>query len=111
MGLSSVNNGAHAYTARAVDAAGNAATSAPVSVTVNIPPGGGGGSGYTAVGGKLLEDGVAIQLFGLNWFGLETSNHVLHGLWTGRPLAEFIADVKSKGFTALRLPVSPETNV
>jgi endoglucanase len=30
-------------------------------------------------------------------------------LWTGRALADFLADFKSKGFTALRLPVSPET--
>jgi endoglucanase len=108
--LTSANNGSHSYTARAVDAAGNARTSTAVSVTVNIPGGGGGGgTGYTAVGGKLLKDGVEIKLFGLNWFGLETSNHVLHGLWTGRPLAEFLADFKSKGFNALRFPVSPET--
>jgi endoglucanase len=45
----------------------------------------------------------------LNWFGLETSNHVLHGLWTGRGIDDFLADFKSKGFTALRLPLSPET--
>ncbi|HEU4734447.1 MAG TPA: cellulase family glycosylhydrolase [Kofleriaceae bacterium] len=109
VGLSSINNGTHAYTARAFDAAGNATTSAPVAVTVNIPTGGGGGAGYTAVGGRLFKDGSEIKLFGLNWFGLETSNHVLHGLWTGRPLADFLADIKSKGFNALRFPVSPET--
>jgi endoglucanase len=108
--LTSANNGAHTYTARAIDAAGNAATSTSVSVTVNIAGGGGGGgAGYTAEGGKLRRDGVEIKLFGLNWFGLETSNHVLHGLWTGRPMADFLADIKSKGFNALRLPVSPET--
>jgi endoglucanase len=109
VGLTSASNGTHAYTARAVDGAGNATTSAAVSVTVNITAGGGGGTGYTASGGKLFKDGSEIRLFGLNWFGLETSNHVLHGLWTGRPLAEFLADFKSKGFNALRFPVSPET--
>lgn len=108
VGLTSTNNGTHSYTARAFDAAGNATTSAAVSVTVNIP-GTGNGPGYTAVGGRLFRDGTEIKLFGLNWFGLETSNHVLHGLWTGRALADFLADFKSKGFTALRLPVSPET--
>ena len=108
VGLTSTNNGTHAYTARAFDAAGNATTSTPVSVTVNIPSGG-NVPGYTAVGGKLFKDGSVIKLFGLNWFGLETSNHVLHGLWTSRPLADFVADFKTKGFTALRLPVSPET--
>jgi endoglucanase len=108
--MTSASNGAHTYTARAVDAAGNATTSGAVTVTVNIATGGGGGgTGYTVAGGKLFKDGSEIKIFGLNWFGLETSNHVLHGLWTGRGLASFLADFKSKGFTALRLPVSPET--
>jgi len=113
--LTAANNGSHAYTAKAFDAAGNAATSAVVSVTVNIPAAGGGGgggspgAGYTAANGTLFKDGAEITLFGLNWFGLETPNHVLHGLWTGRPLANFLADIKSKGFNALRIPVSPET--
>jgi endoglucanase len=107
--LTSANNGTHTYTATASDGAGNAATSTAVTVTVNIPGGTGGGTGYTASAGKLFKDGAQIKLFGLNWFGLETSNHVLHGLWTGRPLANFLTDIKSKGFNALRLPVSPET--
>ena len=107
----SANNGSHVYTAKAFDAAGNVATSTAVPVTINIPVAGGGGSGtgYSTAGGRLVKDGVALELFGLNWFGLETSNHVLHGLWTGRPLANFLSDIKSKGFNALRIPVSPET--
>jgi len=108
VGLTSASNGTHTYTAKAFDAAGNATTSAPVSVTVNIASGG-TGTGYTAAGQKVFKDGSEIKLFGLNWFGLETSNHVLHGLWTSRPLADFLADFKAKGFTALRFPVSPET--
>jgi len=106
--LTSTNNGTHTYTAKAFDAAGNATTSAPVSVTVNIGTGG-TGTGFTVAGQHLFKDGSEIKLFGLNWFGLETSNHVLHGLWTGRGLDDFLADFKAKGFTALRLPVSPET--
>jgi len=51
---------------------------------------------------------VEIELFGLNWFGMETSNHVVHGLWTGRQIASFLSDIESKGFNALRLPLSPE---
>jgi endoglucanase len=106
--LTAASNGSHSYTARAVDAAGNATTSSAVAVTVNIQ-GGGGGGGYTSGGSKVFKDGAEIKLFGLNWFGLETPNHVLHGLWTGRGMSDFLADFKSKGFTALRLPVSPET--
>jgi endoglucanase len=108
VGLTSTNNGTHTYTAKAFDAAGNATTSAPVSVTVNIGTGG-TGTGFTVAGQRIFKDGSEIKLFGLNWFGLETSNHVLHGLWTGRGLDDFLAQFKSKGFTALRLPLSPET--
>jgi len=39
--LTAASNGTYSLTARALDAAGNAATSAPVNVTVNIPSGGG----------------------------------------------------------------------
>ena len=104
--LTAANNGTHSYTARAVDNAGNAAISATVTVVVNIP---GGSTGYTTSGGRLFRDGTELRLFGLNWFGLETPDRVLHGLWTGRQLADFLADFKSKGFNALRLPVSPQT--
>jgi endoglucanase len=109
--LTAANNGTHSYTAKAFDAAGNTGTSSVLNVVVNIPTGGGGGpgTGYTTSGGKLFKDGSLIKLFGLNWFGLETTNHVLHGLWTGRGLANFLKDIKSKGFTALRFPVGPET--
>jgi len=63
----------------------------------------------TVLNQALSRAGYEVRLTGINWFGLETSNHVLHGLWTGRALADFLADFKSKGFNALRIPVSPET--
>jgi aryl-phospho-beta-D-glucosidase BglC (GH1 family) len=106
--FTAANNGTHVFTAKAYDAAGNGATSAAVSVVVNIS-GGSTAPVYTAAGGKFLKDGKELTLYGLNWFGLETSDRILHGLWTGRLLDDFLADFKSKGFNALRLPVSPET--
>jgi endoglucanase len=63
---------------------------------------------YSTSGGKFLKDGAALQLYGLNWFGMETDTRILHGLWTGRQLDDFLADFISKGFNALRLPLSPE---
>jgi len=115
--ITAASNGTHSFTARAYDAAGNVGISSAVSVTVSISTGGGGGGGggstgapvYTAANGKFLKDGSEIKLFGLNWFGLETPDRVLHGLWTGRQLSAFLSDFKSKGFNALRIPVSPET--
>jgi len=64
---------------------------------------------YSTANGKLFKDGAEIQLFGLNWFGMETPDRVLHGLWTGRQTADFLADIKNRGFNALRIPLSPET--
>src|SRR5262245_17618588 len=53
-------------------------------------PGGPGGPGTTS-GGKgyfhtegsriVDESGRAVRLTGVNWFGLETQNFTLHGLW------------------------------
>ncbi len=106
--LTSAQNGTRSYTARAYDAAGNSATSTAVTVTVNISGGNPGTPVYTAAGGRFLKDGVALELFGLNWFGMETPDRVLHGLWTGRQLDDFLADFRSKGFNALRLPLSPQ---
>jgi endoglucanase len=68
----------------------------------------GPGPVYSVSGGRFLKDGAEIKLYGLNWFGMETSDHVLHGLWTGRQLDDFLSDFVSKGFNALRLPLSPE---
>jgi len=68
----------------------------------------GTGTVYSAASGKLYKNGAEIKMFGLNWFGMETPNRVLHGLWTGRQLDDFLADFQSKGFTALRIPLSPE---
>jgi aryl-phospho-beta-D-glucosidase BglC (GH1 family) len=106
--LSSANNGSHSYAAVAFDAAENSATSAPVNVTVNIS-GGGTGAGYSTSGGRLFVNGTELVLFGLNWFGMETTDRIVHGTWTGRQIAAFMADFKSKGFNALRLPLSPQS--
>jgi endoglucanase len=44
----------------------------------------------------------------VNWFGLETCDRAPHGLWSGRSVADFLAQVKGWGFTALRVPVSAQ---
>jgi len=74
--------------------------------------GGGGGAGSTPVYATrpdgVYRDGVRIPLYGVNWFGLETCDRAPHGLWSGRSVADFLAQVKGWGFTALRVPVSPQ---
>lgn len=49
-----------------------------------------------------------IPIYGVNWFGFETSDHVVHGLWS-RYWKDMIQQIKSLGFTAVRLPFCPGT--
>nr|3QHO_A Chain A, 458aa long hypothetical endo-1,4-beta-glucanase [Pyrococcus horikoshii]3QHO_B Chain B, 458aa long hypothetical endo-1,4-beta-glucanase [Pyrococcus horikoshii]3QHO_C Chain C, 458aa long hypothetical endo-1,4-beta-glucanase [Pyrococcus horikoshii] len=49
-----------------------------------------------------------IHLFGVNWFGFETPNHVVHGLWK-RNWEDMLLQIKSLGFNAIRLPFCTES--
>lgn len=63
---------------------------------------------YAARPDGVYKDGVLLPLYGVNWFGLETCDRAPHGLWSGRSVADFLAQAKGWGFNALRLPVAPE---
>jgi endoglucanase len=60
--------------------------------------------------GRIHYADRALQLYGLNWFGLETDARALFGVQeANRSVADFLAQVKSLGFNALRVPLSPES--
>ncbi|HHW4680814.1 MAG TPA: glycoside hydrolase family 5 protein, partial [Xylella taiwanensis] len=62
---------------------------------------------YAISNGKIVNDnGDQIHLNGLSWFGFETQNHVLHGLWT-RNWQEVLKQMQDLGFNAVRLPLCP----
>ena len=64
---------------------------------------------YEVTSGDIKDSkGNTLQLKGLNWFGFETGDHVAHGLWT-RNWKSMIAQMKTLGFNAVRLPVCPDT--
>lgn len=63
---------------------------------------------YEVAGTRILRDGEEVQFFGVNWFGAETQDHVVHGLWS-RNYTDMIEQVVSLGFNAVRLPFCPET--
>ena len=44
-----------------------------------------------------------LKLFGVNWFGFETPNYVVHGLWS-RNYKEMLDQIKKLNFNAIRLP-------
>jgi aryl-phospho-beta-D-glucosidase BglC (GH1 family) len=64
-------------------------------------------TGYLSTKGNQIVDsnGNAVRITGVNWFGFETGNQVLHGLWT-RDYHSMIDQVKSLGFNTLRIPFS-----
>src|SRR4051794_16494065 len=57
-------------------------------------------------GARIVDArGRAVVLQGVNWFGFETSNHVVHGLWT-RDYKQMLAQIHGLGFNAIRVPFS-----
>jgi len=68
-----------------------------------------GACAYSVENGKLYDDqGQAVQLRGVNWFGFETTNYTVHGLWA-RNWRDMIVQMQGLGFNAVRLPFCPTT--
>lgn len=64
---------------------------------------------YAINAGKVVDDnGNAVQLRGVNWFGFETNTNVVHGLWA-RNWKDMITQMQGQGFNAVRLPFCPQT--
>jgi endoglucanase len=60
---------------------------------------------YLSVQGNKLVDsyGKVVRLTGVNWFGFETSNLVVHGIWS-RDTKSMLKQIKDQGFNVIRLP-------
>ena len=66
-------------------------------------------SAYSVAHGRIVDaQGERVQLRGVNWFGFETSDHVVHGLWA-RNWKSMINQMRELGLNAVRLPVCPAT--
>ena len=67
------------------------------------------GSGYWHTSGRRILDstGQPVRIAGINWFGFETSNNVVHGLWT-RDYRSVLDQIASLGYNTLRLPYSDD---
>ncbi len=64
---------------------------------------------YSVSGRTIYNDsGAVVQLKGVNWFGFDTSDHTVHGLWA-RNWKQMIQQMKDQGFNAVRLPFCPTT--
>ncbi|MBA3661874.1 MAG: cellulase family glycosylhydrolase [Gammaproteobacteria bacterium] len=59
---------------------------------------------YTTVNGQIVDKNQTPVTFqGVNWFGFNTGNHMLHGLWQG-DFETMLQQIKSVGFNAVRIP-------
>ncbi len=67
------------------------------------------GSGYWHTSGRKILDsnGNAVRIAGINWFGFETSNKVVHGLWA-RDYKSMLNQIASLRYNTLRLPYSDD---
>ncbi len=83
-----------------------AATPTPTATAETTPA---PSQGYTVQGNQILDPaGTPLLLRGVNWFGFETHDHVVHGLWA-RNWQEMIAQMADLGFNAVRIPICPAT--
>jgi endoglucanase len=71
------------------------------------PPVVGSGTGFFSMSGSTMVDasGAPVRLTGVNWFGFETANRVVHGLWS-RDYRSMLRQVRDLGFNAVRIPWS-----
>ena len=64
---------------------------------------------YNVDNGKIYtEAGEEVNLYGVSWFGFETNNNVVHGLWA-RNWKDMAKQIKDTGFNAVRVPFCPAT--
>ena len=65
------------------------------------------GAGYWHTSGaKILDSyGSPVRIAGINWYGFETSDYIVHGLWT-QDYRTILNDIKSLGYNVIRIPFS-----
>ena len=67
------------------------------------------GAGYWHTSGsKILDsDGNEVRMAGVNWYGFETPDHLVHGLWA-QDYHTVLNTIKSLGYNVVRIPFSNE---
>lgn len=67
----------------------------------------GTGTGYWHTSGSSIVDasGTAVRIAGVNWFGMETPDYTVDGLWS-RGYKDMMNQMVSLGFNTIRLPYS-----
>jgi endoglucanase len=65
------------------------------------------GTGYWHTRGHQILDasGHPVRIAGINWYGFETPDEVVHGLWS-QDYRAIIDDVRRLGYNTIRIPIS-----
>jgi endoglucanase len=98
------------YVVAALNTAGTSANSAPVSATpMATLTGTGVGAGYWHTSGSKILDAndAPVRIAGINWYGFETTDHLVHGLYA-QDYKTVLNTIKSLGYNVIRLPFSNE---
>jgi endoglucanase len=67
------------------------------------------GAGYWHTSGNQILDanGKVVRIAGINWYGFETADKVIHGLWC-QDYHTIINTIKAQGFNVVRMPFSDD---
>jgi endoglucanase len=67
------------------------------------------GVGYWHTSGNEIRDANngTVRIAGINWYGFETPDHLVHGLWA-QDFQSVLNTIKSLGFNVIRIPFSNE---
>jgi endoglucanase len=67
------------------------------------------GAGYWHTSGNQLLDSnnQPVRLAGVNWYGFETTDHIIHGLWA-QDYKAILNTIKNNGYNVVRVPFSNE---
>lgn len=105
------NGTTYYYVVSAVDSAGASGTSTPVAATPATPTTGTPlkTAGYWHTSGNKIVDSnnAAVRMAGVNWYGFETTDHLVHGLWA-QDYQSILNTVKALGYNVIRIPFSNE---
>jgi aryl-phospho-beta-D-glucosidase BglC (GH1 family) len=78
------------------------------NVSVNEPTNSSAPDYFHTAGNQIVDvNGNPVRIAGVNWFGFETSNYVVDGLWA-RNYKDMMNQMKQLGFNTIRIPYSED---
>ena len=78
-----------------------------LALIVNTPSAFAQGRGYWHTSGNQIldADNKVVRIASVNWYGFETTDQIIHGLWA-QDYHAILNDIKNLGYNAIRMPYS-----